>query len=268
MSSAPRTEARPPLAEPLILQTEHRSGSRFSPGHTSSRPTHGADPNDAPTARFLARGPRDTAPTSLLLRVRSERVGSAPRRAQGTTRERVVQRPPDACSRRRAGVSVELCPPRQCAAVARAAAHVALAAMRAITHVDGKAIGSSRRRTPAARPEQARAGPALGALPSGRKPAQGRDAVSSPAPWMPVGPTPCFWRIAASLDDGLPSPPFASSQSEVALRIRCGAPLAALPWCAYRSWRSMRPGRAAGVIRAGDVLPPPSPVGMNVGRLG
>ena len=57
-----------------------------------------------------------------------------------------------------------------------------------------KAIGSSRRRTPAARPEQARAGPALGTLPSGRKPAQGRDAVSSPAPWMPVGPAPCFWR--------------------------------------------------------------------------
>ena len=35
--------------------------------------------------------------------------------------------------------------PRQCAAVARAAAHVARAAMRAITHVEGKAIGSSRR---------------------------------------------------------------------------------------------------------------------------
>ena len=37
------------------------------------------------------------------------------------------------------------CPPRQSAAVARAAAYVALAAMRAITHVVGKAIGSSRR---------------------------------------------------------------------------------------------------------------------------
>ena len=47
--------------------------------------------------------------------------------------------------RRRAGVSVEPSPPRQCAAVARAAAHVALAAMRAMTHVDGKVIGSSRR---------------------------------------------------------------------------------------------------------------------------
>ena len=46
---------------------------------------------------------------------------------------------------RRAGVSVEPSAPRQCAAVARAAAHVARAAMRAITHVEGKAIGSSRR---------------------------------------------------------------------------------------------------------------------------
>jgi hypothetical protein len=55
------------------------------------------------------------------------------------------QRPPDACSRRRPRVSVEPSPPRQCPAVARAAAHVALAAMRAITHVEGKAIGSSRR---------------------------------------------------------------------------------------------------------------------------
>jgi hypothetical protein len=66
-------------------------------------------------------------------------------RPQGTIRERLVQRRPDACSRRRAGVSVEPCPPRQCAAVARAAAHVALAAMRATTHVEGKPIWSSRR---------------------------------------------------------------------------------------------------------------------------
>jgi hypothetical protein len=62
-----------------------------------------------------------------------------------TTRERLAQRPPDACPLRRAGVSVEPSPPRQRAAVARAAAHVALAAMRAITHVEGKAIRSSRR---------------------------------------------------------------------------------------------------------------------------
>ena len=40
---------------------------------------------------------------------------------------------------------VEASPPGECAAVARAAAHVARAAMRAITHVVGKAIGSSRR---------------------------------------------------------------------------------------------------------------------------
>ena len=40
--------------------------------------------------------------------------------------------------------------------------HSFLPASRAITHVVGKAIGSSRRRTPAARPEQARAGPGLG----------------------------------------------------------------------------------------------------------
>jgi hypothetical protein len=76
--------------------------------------------------------------------------------------------------------------------------HWFLPAIRATTHVEGKASGSSRRRTPAARPEQARAGPALGALASGRKRAQGRDAVSSPAPWMPVGPAPCFWREAGS----------------------------------------------------------------------
>jgi hypothetical protein len=49
---------------------------------------------------------------------------------------------------------------------------------------------------PGRRPEQARAGPALGALASGQMRAQGRDAVSSPAPWMPVGPAPCFWRGA------------------------------------------------------------------------
>jgi hypothetical protein len=40
---------------------------------------------------------------------------------------------------------VEASPPGECAAVARAAPHVALAAMRAITHVVGKAIRSSRR---------------------------------------------------------------------------------------------------------------------------
>jgi hypothetical protein len=40
------------------------------------------------------------------------------RRPLGTTRERLAQRPPDACSRRRAGGSVERSPPRQCAAVA------------------------------------------------------------------------------------------------------------------------------------------------------
>jgi hypothetical protein len=74
--------------------------------------------------------------------------------------------------------------------------HPFLPAIRATTHVEGKVIGSSRRRTPAARPEQARAGPALGALASWRKRAQGRDAVSSPGPWMPVGPAPCFWRRA------------------------------------------------------------------------
>ena len=51
--------------------------------------------------------------------------------------------PPDARPLRRAGVSVEPSPPGQCAAVARAAAHVALAAMRAITHVEGKVTQSS-----------------------------------------------------------------------------------------------------------------------------
>jgi hypothetical protein len=56
----------------------------------------------------------------------------------------------------------------------RAAPHGTLPVIRATTHVEGKAIGSSRRRTPAARLEQARAGPALGALASGRKRAQGR----------------------------------------------------------------------------------------------
>jgi hypothetical protein len=96
--------------------------------------------------------------------------------------ERSSAGPSPACYGRRGGARVETCPPGQCAAVARAGAHVALAAMRAITHVEGKAIGSSRRRTPATRPEQARAGPALGALASGRKRAQGRDAVSSLAP--------------------------------------------------------------------------------------
>ena len=45
---------------------------------------------------------------------------------------------------RSAGQAASAHPPRQCAAVARAAAHVALAAMRARTHVEGKAIGSSR----------------------------------------------------------------------------------------------------------------------------
>jgi hypothetical protein len=59
---------------------------------------------------------------------------------------------------------------------ALAATQSALPAIRATTHVEGKAIGSSRRRTPAARPEQARAGPALGVLASGRKRAQRRDA--------------------------------------------------------------------------------------------
>jgi hypothetical protein len=38
--------------------------------------------------------------------------------------------------------------------------HWFLPAIRATTHLEGKASGSSRRRTPAARPEQARAGPA------------------------------------------------------------------------------------------------------------
>jgi hypothetical protein len=28
---------------------------------------------------------------------------------------------------------------------------------------------------------------------------QGRDAVASPAPWIPVGPAPCFWRIRGKL---------------------------------------------------------------------
>ena len=40
--------------------------------------------------------------------------------------------------------------------------HWVLSAIRATTHVEGTAIGSSRRRTPTARPEQARAGPGLG----------------------------------------------------------------------------------------------------------
>jgi DNA-binding CsgD family transcriptional regulator len=44
------------LAEPLRLQTENRSGSRFSPGHTASRPTHGAGPDDASPARFHVGG--------------------------------------------------------------------------------------------------------------------------------------------------------------------------------------------------------------------
>jgi hypothetical protein len=48
-----------------------------------------------------------------------------------------------ACSGRRAGVSVEPSHPRRCAAGARSAAHVALAAMRARTHVEGKATLSS-----------------------------------------------------------------------------------------------------------------------------
>jgi hypothetical protein len=60
-----------------------------------------------------------------------------------------------------------------------------LPAIRATTHVEGKAIGSSRRRTPAARPEQARAGPALGALASGRERTRccrsGLDRVSASA---------------------------------------------------------------------------------------
>jgi hypothetical protein len=38
--------------------------------------------------------------------------------------------------------------------------------------------------------------PGTRAFASGRKRAQGRDAVSSPAPWMPVGPVPCLWRKA------------------------------------------------------------------------
>ena len=72
-------------------------------------------------------------------------MADATRHLGWTTRERLVQRPPDACSRPRAGVSVEPCPPRHSPAVGRAAAHVALAAMRATTHVVGKLTRSSRR---------------------------------------------------------------------------------------------------------------------------
>jgi hypothetical protein len=59
--------------------------------------------------------------------------------------ERSSAGPSPACYGRRGGARVETCPPGQCAAVARAGAHVALAAMRAITHVEGKVIRSSRR---------------------------------------------------------------------------------------------------------------------------
>ena len=72
----------------------------------------------APAARFCLRAGKRASP----------RLGVG--RSLRTTRERLAQRPPDACPLRRAGVSVEPSPPRQCAAVARAAAHVALAAMR------------------------------------------------------------------------------------------------------------------------------------------
>jgi DNA-binding CsgD family transcriptional regulator len=44
------------LAEPLRLQTENRSGSRFSPGHTASRPTHGADPQRRADCSFPCQG--------------------------------------------------------------------------------------------------------------------------------------------------------------------------------------------------------------------
>ena len=92
--------------------------------------------------------------------------------------------------------------------------------MRAITHAVGKVMRSSRRRTPAACPE-GRAGPALGALASGRKRAQGRDAVSSPASWMPVGPARCFWRRAGRSPPCLCSPPFPTAQASFRLSGRC-----------------------------------------------
>jgi hypothetical protein len=140
---------------------------------------------------------------SCLRRFRSRRDrGRLRRRPSGTCSGRHASVWPSAretpARQRRAGVSVEpsFSSSTQCAAVARAAAHVALPSMRAITHVVGKAIGSSRRRTPAAGREQARAGPALGALASGQ--CERRDATPSPRPLhgLRSGPAPCFWRIS------------------------------------------------------------------------
>jgi hypothetical protein len=102
--------------------------------------------------------------------------------------ERSSAGPPPACYGRRGGAQVEMCPPGQCAAVARAGAHVALAAIRAITHVDGKAIGSSRRRTPAARPQRARRGPSRGRSHSAESGA--RSAALCPRPSLGRRPDP------------------------------------------------------------------------------
>ena len=132
-------------------------GPDWTPGRVRSPPASWARAVARATA-FHALGHRgghlaqSAARFSLSVQGRLGKRGV--RRLLRTTRERLVQRPPDACSRRRAGGSVETSPPRRSAADARAAAHVALAAMRAITHVVGKAIGSSRRQTPAARPRR------------------------------------------------------------------------------------------------------------------
>jgi hypothetical protein len=74
----------------------------------------------------------------------------APRGKQGANRalspecERPSVGRRRACCGRRAGAQFEPSPPRQRPAVVRAAPHVALPAMRAITHVDGKPTRSSR----------------------------------------------------------------------------------------------------------------------------
>jgi hypothetical protein len=85
-----------------------------------------------------------TAPRARFSPRASARLRAADAPAADDTRASCpapARRLPAATSRRVGRPS----PSRQCAAVARAAAHVALAAMRAITHVEGKAIRSSRR---------------------------------------------------------------------------------------------------------------------------
>ena len=141
----------PPRSRPAVL---HYSGAfARKPGrepimglNIDSRTATGG-PLAIGVIRLVARARTSASPQPVLLLRRRKRARGRLRRRHllRTTRERLAQRPPDACPRRRAGVSAEPCPPRQCAAVARAAAYVALAAIRAITHVEGKAIRSSRR---------------------------------------------------------------------------------------------------------------------------